>query len=224
MTKSGASARTNGNAESYALAVFGRSIRESNCDCDRSSEPSLLQTVFLNNDTAVQGWLRDSKNGWVAEVAEKYDWRMNADDAARQKQQQQAISRWAIQLERLDEKLAEAREQKRNQQVKALKKQLSQTVKRMQTTANKMGLRGDIKRLIADHNQGNGEPQSDGRMTEEQAMWVAENAYLRALSRKPKADELQRVVTYLREDAKPAEAVEGLMWSLINTKEFILNH
>ena len=224
MTKSGASARTNGNAESYALAVFGRSIRESNCDCDRSSEPSLLQTVFLNNDTAVQGWLRDSKNGWVAAVAEKYDWRMNADDAARQKQQQQAISRWAIQLERLDEKLAEAREQKRNQQVKALKKQLSQTVKRMQTTANKMGLRGDIKRLIADYNQGNGEPQSDGRMTEEQAMWVAENAYLRALSRKPKADELQRVVAFLREDAKPAEAVEGLMWSLINTKEFILNH
>ncbi len=38
---------------SYALGVFGRSTRESNCDCDRSEEPSLLQTVFLRNDKEV---------------------------------------------------------------------------------------------------------------------------------------------------------------------------
>ena len=35
---------------SFALQVFGRSTRESNCDCDRSMEASLLQTVYMQND------------------------------------------------------------------------------------------------------------------------------------------------------------------------------
>lgn len=225
MTKSGASARSNGSAEAYALSVFGRSIRESNCDCDRSSEPSLLQTVFLNNDSAVQGWLRDSKTGWVASVADKYGWKKNSNNAARQKMQDEALKRWAMQIEKLDDRLEIAKDQERTQTIKAIKKQRSQSIKRMQASARKMGLEGDILELLGkESGPQKDSPRSDGRMTEEEAMWVAENAYLRTLSRKPKANELQRVVSYLRDDAKPAEAVEGLMWSLINTKEFILNH
>ena len=44
MTMAGASSQNKGNKQSsnYALSVFGRSIRESNCDCDKSSDPSLL--------------------------------------------------------------------------------------------------------------------------------------------------------------------------------------
>jgi hypothetical protein len=50
----GASAQNGGGNRAgnagFALTVFGRSIRESNCDCDRSMDASLLQTVFLQND------------------------------------------------------------------------------------------------------------------------------------------------------------------------------
>ncbi len=53
------------------MTVFGRSIRESNCDCDRSEEPSLLQTIFVQNDGQVLQ-LIDDKNGWLAEVAGRY--------------------------------------------------------------------------------------------------------------------------------------------------------
>src|SRR5688500_15235895 len=34
----------------YALRVFGRSTRETNCDCSRSNDPNLLQSIFLQND------------------------------------------------------------------------------------------------------------------------------------------------------------------------------
>ena len=47
----GAGYRNRGRSgPSYALSVFGRSTRDSNCDCDRSQDPNLLQTVFLQND------------------------------------------------------------------------------------------------------------------------------------------------------------------------------
>ncbi|HEX4072618.1 MAG TPA: DUF1549 domain-containing protein, partial [Planctomycetaceae bacterium] len=56
-------------ASFYALSVFGRSVRQSNCDCDRSNEPSLLQTVFLRNDDEVLAMVGDARTGWVAQIA-----------------------------------------------------------------------------------------------------------------------------------------------------------
>lgn len=50
---------------SYAARVFGVSTRDTNCDCNRSNEPNLLQAVFLQNDqetlTAIE------RGGWLAE-------------------------------------------------------------------------------------------------------------------------------------------------------------
>jgi len=37
-------------AEAYALAIFGRPQRQQNCDCERSSQPGLPQTLYLFND------------------------------------------------------------------------------------------------------------------------------------------------------------------------------
>ncbi|MFN9038657.1 MAG: DUF1553 domain-containing protein, partial [Planctomyces sp.] len=66
----------NRNPADYALTVFGRSIRESNCDCDRTSEPSLLQTVFIRNDSDVLRAMSDPKDSWLAQVAKENDWPM----------------------------------------------------------------------------------------------------------------------------------------------------
>ena len=70
-----AGARYNENAQNYALSVFGRSIRESNCDCDRSQEPSLLQTVFLQNDAEIYNLMDRGKGGWINQVASSLDLR-----------------------------------------------------------------------------------------------------------------------------------------------------
>ncbi len=52
----------------YALGLFGRSVRESNCDCDRSNEASLLQTVFLRNDSEVLAMVSNPRFGWVSQM------------------------------------------------------------------------------------------------------------------------------------------------------------
>ncbi len=65
---------------------------------------------------------------------------------------------------------------------------------------------------------------SANRMSEEQALWVTEQAYLRTLSRKPNASEVDVAVSYLRSESNPTKATENLIWSLLNTKEFIINH
>ncbi|HYF00750.1 MAG TPA: DUF1549 and DUF1553 domain-containing protein [Planctomycetota bacterium] len=57
--------RRDGSA--YSLALFGKPARELNCDCERSIEPSLLQTVYLRNDAEVLKML-DRKDGWLQQV------------------------------------------------------------------------------------------------------------------------------------------------------------
>lgn len=225
LTLAGGSARANRqDDQSYALRVFGRSVRESNCDCDRSSEPSLLQKVFLANDSAVHGWLSDPKTSWVAQVADKYDWREPVSSKSSQqkrKQVEQYVQRMKKQLDDVRTRLAQAKEQEQTQLIKALRRKEADAVKRIKTYARKTNSEALVSRLI--DTAESDEPPPSIRMTEEQAQWVTENAYLRTLSRQPNSDELDIAVSYLREE-DPTTAVEGLVWSLVNTKEFILNH
>ena len=49
-------------------------------------------------------------------------------------------------------------------------------------------------------------------------------AYLRTVKRLPTPDETDRCTQYLAEAQSPAAGAKGLLWALINTKEFIVNH
>jgi hypothetical protein len=53
----------------YALKLFGKPARTVNCDCERSNEPSLLQTVYLRNDAELLGLL-DRSDGWLRQIAQ----------------------------------------------------------------------------------------------------------------------------------------------------------
>lgn len=57
---------------SYAVKLFGKPDRAVTCDCERSNEPSLLQTVYLRNDAEVLSLL-DRKDGWLKEIAKEAD-------------------------------------------------------------------------------------------------------------------------------------------------------
>ncbi|MGH7127705.1 MAG: DUF1553 domain-containing protein, partial [Planctomycetaceae bacterium] len=52
----------------YALKLFGEPAREQLCDCERSNEPSLLQTLYLRNDPELLALL-DRKDGWLRQVS-----------------------------------------------------------------------------------------------------------------------------------------------------------
>lgn len=56
-------------AGTYAMHVFGKPERAVNCDCERVNDPTLLQSIFLQNDPLVEQRLAGS--GWIEEIAEK---------------------------------------------------------------------------------------------------------------------------------------------------------
>ena len=181
------------NGPAYALTIFGRSLRESNCDCERSSEASLLQTVFLRNDQDTLAKI-DRRDGWVSQVT-------------RQQGQQQGSDRQIANLER---RIA----------------QLRRNIQRAEQTNNKNQLQtfrrqiGQAREQLADL-QPEPEPESREDLNAES---LVEEAYLRMLSRFPSENEQEIAAAFINEADDPAEGIRGLVWSLINTKEFIVNH
>lgn len=118
------------DGSAYPLALFGKPPRAINCDCERSAEPSLLQTVYLRNDAEVLKLL-DRKDGWLQQVA-----RAKAGDPAK----------------------------------------------------------------------------------------LVREAYLRTLSRPPDEREGTVALGHLKGAEGAAAGLKDLLWALINTKEFIVNH
>jgi hypothetical protein len=116
-------------AGTYAMRVFGKPDRATNCDCERNDDPSLLQAVFVQNDPLVQSRLAES--GWLAEI--------------------EAMSS------------------------------------------------PDVPALVRE-------------------------AYLRTVGRTPDDAELARTVEHVRGAESVRAGMADLMWALLNTKEFLLNH
>ena len=52
----------------YSLLVFGKPLRMTNCDCERQTAPTLLQSLYTRNDRELLGWL-ERPDGWLQQVA-----------------------------------------------------------------------------------------------------------------------------------------------------------
>lgn len=123
------------NRESrYAMQLFGRPARQQTCDCERSSEPSLLQTVYLRNDPQMTATI-DRKEGWLAKL--------------------------------------------RHHDTPWLNEHLDQLV---------------------------------------------QEAYLRTFSRLPREQEMTVAREHFSSADDPIDGLRDLLWALLNSKEFILNH
>ena len=185
-----------------ALQVFGRSTRESNCDCDRSNEASLLQTVYLQNDPAVVAALNGGKDSWIEQLARQLKIGLASDSAndklARQRDEaRKDIVRTKLRLER-------AEKEQQTEQAQRLKDRIAQLEKLA-------GVDGEAK-------EGEAQQPAIDRDT------IIRQAYLRTLSRYPTDDELNRCQQYMASATNPVEGAKGLLWTLVNTKEFIVNH
>lgn len=114
----------------YALKLLGQPSREGTCDCERSNEPTLLQTIYLRNDAETLNLL-DRPDSWLRSLKEHpNDWITNHRDE------------------------------------------------------------------------------------------LIREAWLRCLGRPPRPDEM----TLGREQVRDWDSLRDLVWALLNTKEFILNH
>jgi hypothetical protein len=137
-------ANRKGNS-SYALSTFGKPARVANCDCERTADPTLLQTLFTRNDPELLSAL-DSKSknssGWIAEL------------------------------------------------------------RRAQSTDKSTGAKAKPFDLDA----------------------VIEQVFLRALSRPPTPKEILVAKEDIGAAKDRVDGVRDVLWALLNTREFLVNH
>jgi hypothetical protein len=194
-----------GQSGKYALAVFGRSTRESNCDCDRSMEPSLLQTVFLQNDRDMLAQI-ERRGGWVEAVSRPYEAaKVEATRAAVGKARN--AERLALQAEQRLQKLKD-----RGASDKAI------AAAEAALAAARRNAPGDQPPAVSPAASPPAEPAPAD------VARIVRQAYLRTLSRPPTEAEASRATSYFSETASVREAARDLLWALLNTKEFVVNH
>ena len=218
----GYTARKNGGA-TYALGVFGKPKRETPCDCERSNEPSLLQTVYLRNDQEIFNMIT-RRNGWFHENL-----------AALGAQQTAAVpvtnargndtGELKNQIRYVERSLAEVTDK-----IQKLKKQDKKT-----TAAELKSLRASEARLEArlaefkkDLDQKSRRPSdAPAEPVKTAALGPAElvtQAYLRTFSRYPTDSEVQQAEEYLQTSTDLSVGMRDLIWALLNSKEFVVNH
>lgn len=209
----GAGRRSRGGS-GYALQIFGRSIRESNCDCDRSMEPSLLQTVFLQNDRELLAMIDRRRDGWLAEVAKdigaKYTPTVEGNGNNNNNRNRRRIE------QRLKQQMAQLQRQLKAFRSKGNEKGVAKTQKQLAAVRKQLG--------IKDKPQGGDAKEPGEKIAGANLKDIVNEAYLRTLSRFPNEDELARSQQYITEADGTVAGIRGLLWALLNTKEFIVNH
>ncbi|WP_419189621.1 DUF1549 and DUF1553 domain-containing protein [Stieleria marina] len=214
------------NSQDYALGVFGQSIRESNCDCDRSDSPSLLQTIYLRNDRDIHQRIAD-KDGWVAQACKalgvpgpqgKTDPRELAKKRSAEAMRKQIVNR-IMQFNRTP-----ADRQKRNRP--SIKKQYTKASARFKNFGYAMpsftDLLNDPKAWL-DEDLAAAVPEQ-GQSETKTLQNLVDDVYLRTLSRFPEQDEIKVAVGFIEDSKNTASGIESLVWALVNTKEFIITH
>ena len=239
MTMAGASSKSKNDKtvpSNYALTVFGRSIRESNCDCDKSSEPSLLQTVFIRNDSDVLKAMNDPKHSWLAQLAKEYDLKMtsNGNSArsgdlptdsmrpmgkkSREDELDLNIRKYKKQLERLADKEGSEKN------IRDVKSRLALDEKRLkELTVQKDKTTEPVDSTLTVYSDQPPDKSING-LSDDDAKKIIDEVYLRTLSRTPSSIEFEKSFNAIAIAENPYNGISDVLWALINSKEFILNH
>jgi len=199
-----------GGGTDYALSLFGRSIRESNCDCDRSADASLLQTVYLQNDTEVLGLLKSPK-GWYAQASRDLGLTKDRNDSDTKNDEKSVeLAKLERERDRATKALRKAEAKKDDKLIAAM------TILIAKTDTQIAKVKGKTEEKPAE--------SAPVPMAKDRIVNVVKGAYLRTLSRLPSDDELTRTVAYIESSNDPMSGAADVLWALINTKEFIVNH
>ncbi len=208
----GYGAKKGGNS-TYALSIFGKPVRETTCDCERTNDPTLLQTLYVRNDQDIWNRLGSGKGGWIAEL-ERAEGKKNGNAASNKK--------YAARLKRLE---AQEKQLKKSYPKKldddatpAQQKRYKAQMKTYKTQATR--LRAERKKLDAYLDQNKPAKSQITQSSDE----LIQEVFLRTVSRRPSEQELKAA----KEDLAKADSVSGgvkeLLWAMLNTKEFMVNH
>lgn len=70
--------------DAYFLTLFGKPTRETNCDCERSTDPTLLQTLFTRNDPNLLGRIEGNgrpDSSWISQLRKSARNTLDVDQA-----------------------------------------------------------------------------------------------------------------------------------------------
>ena len=250
------------NQTNYALATFGKPARETNCDCERSFDPSLLQTLYLRNDREMLA-LIDRRGGWLESVARQYKWGFNtaappnnpaprgdkpAVSATVPAETRDEVSKalldkrteFAQRVKKLNQQLAKARQAEDKIRLAKVESRLKQATvalegvneqiarqlkQKNQAAKNQAAQAAEDKPVVAESAGEAGRAGASGATLEErQIAELIKQVYLRSLSRPPSEEELARATAHLRDARDPVAGLRDVLWAVLNTKEFIVNH
>ncbi len=209
--------RRNRRGPGYAMLIFGKSDRANNCDCDRSNESSLLQTIFLRNDQETLAMIDRKNDGWLAQLLGELQDEKQARKQARERAAKAGdVAADRKRLEKLQTNLSRLQKAGEDKKVAQVQKRIAQLRKRVDRLTEQSRKR---------------QPEIEAAPEPTQPAVVALNsaelvrqAYLRTLSRPPQAEELARAKQHIEDAEATTDGVRDLLWALMNTKEFIVNH
>ena len=210
------------NQQDFALEIFGQSTRESNCDCDRSNSPSLLQAVYLRNDEEMHNRLLDSK-GWVAQACKEAG--IEAPKNIKDASFRTAYNRANSLRKQILANVGRYKQATKTQQNKR-KSQLESELRRSKIKLESLGFQmPSVLALLETDDDWDSLERALPKMADIGDLEsLIDQAYLRVLCRYPESDEKKISLEYIQDSENPGEGVMSLLWALVNTKEFIVSH
>lgn len=181
-----------GSGSNYSLNIFGKPVRETNCDCERTTDPTLLQTLFTRNDPELLSALEQAKGGAFIEEIRKATSGKGATPK-RKGDDAELASRIAT---------LEAKMKKRPTNTE-LETELKQAKEQLAKSQPKPAA---AKAPLANADD-----------------YIAQ-VFLRTVSRPPTATEFEKARADLAAASSPADGVRELLWAMLNTREFMVNH
>jgi len=190
-------------ADTYALTTFGKPSRNMNCDCERVNDPTLLQTIYTRNDPAFLSLMEsDNRNGaaWI-------------DELRRTTSPEHTPQRIQAEIAKL-----EAEKQKLTAEQMALEKQPTFVEE------NRWRFQAKIKeldeRLACARDDLAGSPTRKALVVER----AIEEVFLRTMSRPPTPAEFTQAKLDVAAARSPVDGLRDILWAMLNTREFMVNH
>jgi len=191
----------------YALAIFGRPARESNCDCERTADPTLLQTLFTRNDPDFLQRLEraSDRSTWIDHLR---GYRPPTKGGSGNEKAKMKMAPDGPQNKKPFIKMPDGRR------------------------VEKGGAEGE-KRIAPDE-PGKANPDGKKNVRKEAASFTPppplnedaaiREVFLRTVSRPPTPQEFAIAREEVAAAATPIDGIRDLLWAMLNTREFMVNH
>ena len=205
---SGAVGYGKGGGDSYALGIFGKPAREANCDCERTSDPTLLQTIYTRNDPGLLSKLEGyNRGGWMDEVRAQF--------GAPGERSVAALREKLANFERKTASSVKEPEQPAKGDA-AAQARYDEEMRQYENRIAEINVRrGEMEMVIADAEKPQRKMDLDAVISE---------VFLRTVSRSASAEECAQAKADIAAAKTPVDGIRDLLWAMLNTREFMVNH